>query len=308
MSEKAEKAVQHISDILDEATKPIQQPQPPRVASDFSSTMKTVVQAADDAESVRQHDLDAAVRYKGSQAYEDAIHDADARYSNSLESVQSSAKAALKGIVGEMMSEYQKNMLRPLPDDIFRQAQTFSMIFHPTADAYRRYLSAFQDYPSATEILVSKYKADLPDYVPKDPDGAVFAPMERLSGEGVQNFCDRLLQNGFMLIDGLTGGKMNPILSAQVNGIRSATDPLDVLRLVSMANSVGAVQEFLENVDSAYRPSTQAEVPEDSMEHKYEASQNYQEIVSAAHKQAQAESERAKTVYFPAKGTKVRNS
>lgn len=299
MSKETEKAIQHISDILDEATKPIQQPQPPRVASDFSSTMKSVIQAADDAESVRQHDLDGAVRYQGSQAYEDAVHDADARYSSSLQSVQSSAKAALKGIIGEMVSEYQKNALRPLPDDVFRQAQTFSMISRPSVDAYRRYQSAFQDYPSAMEVLVSKYKADLPNYIPRDADGAAFAPMEQLSGNEIQNFCDRLLQNSFMLIDGLTGGKMNPIQSAQVNGIRSATDPVDVLQEAALVNTTAEVQRVLENVDSTYRPSAQAEAPEDEMERKYQAAKNYQEIVESAGKNAEAEIQRAKSLYFP---------
>lgn len=286
MSKETEKAIQHISDILDEATKPIQQPQPPRVASDFASAMKGVIQAADDAESVRQHALDGAARYQGSQAYEDAVHDADAHYSESIKGLADAAKPAIQGIVGEMLREYQKNAMQPLPDNVFRLAQTFNMISRPGADVYQRYQNVFQDFPAAMEVLVSKYKADQPTYVPRFPDGVPFTPTEQLSDAEVQAFCDRLLRNSYTLIDSLVGDKFDQITEAQTNGIRNAANPIDVLRVTAMANGDGEVQNFLENVDSAYRPSIQDEAPEDGMERKYRESQSYQEIISAAEEQA----------------------
>ena len=290
MSEKTEKAVQHISDILDEATTPVQQPQPPRVASDFSSAMKSVVQSADSAESIRQHNIDAAVRYQGSQAYEDAIKVANQHYESAMSSLESGAKAALKGIVGEMMREYETNAMEPLPDGILKQLQTFNMIQHPSAEVYERYQQIFQDYPNATEVLCSKYESEESDgYVPKYVgSGAAFAPMKQLTGDEIQGFCSRLLKNSFALVESLANGKGNAISAAQIDAIRNADNPIRVLSAVAMANSDTETMRVLEQIDSHYKPSLQQDAPEDSMERKYEASAHYQEVLNAANEQAKA--------------------
>lgn len=290
MSEKTEKAVQHISDILDEATKPIQQPQPPRVASDFSGAMKSVVQSADDAENIRQHDIDAAALYQGSQAYEDATKAANRRYESNMSGIVSSAKAALKGIIGEMLREYEANTMKPLPDGILNQLQTFNMIRHPSAETYERYQQIFQDYPNATEVLCSKFKNEESEgYVPRySGSDAVFAPMEQLTGVEIQGFCNRLLKNSFALVESLADGKGNAISAAQINAIRNADNPIRVLSAVSMANSDSETMKVLKQIDSHYKPSLQQDAPEDSMERKYEADAHYQEMLNAANEQSKA--------------------
>lgn len=300
MSEKTEKAVQHISDILDKATKPVSLPQPPQVASDFSSTMKSVVQSADDAATLRQHDFDAAVSYQGSQAYEDATKAANQRYESTMLRLGSSAKAALKGIIGEMLREYETNTMRPLPDDILRQLQTFNMIQHPSAEIYERYQSIFQDYPSAVEVLCSKYENEESEgFIPKySGSGAVFTPMKQLSGNEIQGFCARLLKNSFALIDDLANGKGNAVSAAQIDAIRKANDPVHVLSATAMADSDAETMKVLEQIDSQYKPSMQGDAPEDSMERKYQANRNYQEITDAAEKHSKATTQRVWDTYL----------
>lgn len=114
----------------------------------------------------------------------------------------------VKSAIALFREQYEKSTMRPVPDDIMKELQVFSMLQHPSAAQYQRYERIFKDYPQAQEILLSKYDADMeptsdgkPGYVPKNGE-TPFVPYRPMSSDAVQRSLDTLLKNAYGLIDG----------------------------------------------------------------------------------------------------------
>jgi hypothetical protein len=198
---------------------------------------------------------------------------------DSAPSFAEAAKAALKSAVHLARGQYERNMTAPLPGNILKQLQVFSLIQHPSADCYNRYQEIFKGYPSAREALVSKYNADANDktdpYIPKDASGNVtFTPDSGMDYSGAKTYLTGLLKGGFGLIDAICSGDSGSAAQAQIQAAQESKTPVEMMVAVSNAVNDTETKKFLSFTDRDYRSSTEEESFEDAIEREYNAENN----------------------------------
>jgi hypothetical protein len=279
-------ALESIDKRLDEHFKPAKQPTPPQCAREFADVVKGFLSGARDAQAIRQDALKKAEPYEGSQAYSGIVADANSKYADNVSGLADSAKAAVKSAIALFREQYEKNTMRPVPDDVLKEVQMFSMLAHPSASQYQRYERVFRDFPQAQEILVSKYDADMEPtddgkkgYVPKYGSGAIFAPYRPMSDVEVQSALDTLQKNAYSLIDGVDTD--NIMANAQRAAVERAVTPAETLAGLNI-DYTEKVERLLSAVDWTYRPSTKEENPENSTEEEYNRDKSYHDMIDKA--------------------------
>lgn len=284
--EKTAKALEDIDKKLDEHFKPVPPSTPPQCARMFSDALKGFLEAVRSAKDVRQHAIEQAEPYKGSQAYSGIVADADSKYADDVSSLQKQAKAAVKAAIALFRDQYTKNTMRPVPDDVLKEVQMFSMLIHPSASQYQRYERVFRDFPQAQEILVSKYDADMEPtgdgkkgYVPKFENGITFTPYRPMSDAEIQDSLDRLQKNAYHLIDNVDSDSI--MANAQRTAVEKAVTPAETLAGVNVDYTEKA-ERLLSAIDWTYRPSTKEENPEDAAEEKYNRDKSYHDMLDEA--------------------------
>lgn len=285
--EKTAKALEGIDKKLDEHFNPAPPSTPPQCARMFSDTLREFLEGVRSANEIRQHVVKAAEPFKGSTGYDRLIEDADDKYHADVSGLQEDTKAAVKAAISLFRDLYEKNTMRSVPSDVMQQLQVFSMLVHPSADQYAKYQKIFQDYPSAMEVLCSKYDADMeptsdgkPGYAPKN--GVLpFAPNRGMSDAEVSAALDMLLRNAYSMIDGACSDNPGLVTAAQIRKAEQATNPVQMISAVNVDYDA-KTERLLSAVDFEYRPSTKEESPEDVAEEEYRRDKAHRDMVEEA--------------------------
>lgn len=286
-------ALESIDKRLEDALNPAPSSAPPQCARMFSDTLKEFLEAVRSAKDIRQHAVKAAEPFKGSTGYDSLIEDANDKYNADVSNLREHTKGAVKAAIALFRDLYEKNTQRAIPSSVMQQLSIFSMLAHPSAAEYERYQRVFRDYPTAQEVLLSKYDADMeqtgdgkPGYVPKFGSGVAFTPYRPKDANAVQNSLDMLLNNAYGLIDGACIDHPGVVAAAQVRKAEQATNPVQMISAVNVDDDSNS-EQLLSVIDYEYRPSTKEKSPEDTAAAQYARYKVRSDIIAEGERQSE---------------------
>ena len=282
-------ALESIDKRLESAFEPKEIPALPQCVRAYADIMRHFLDAVDNVQDRRDADIRREEPYRGSAGYDAEVADIQSRCNEKIDGLKENAKQGIKAVCAVMRDTYEQGISQAVPDDVLRSVQLFSALQHPSADQYSRFQRIFQDFPAAQEVLVNKYDADAaktadgkPGYIPKygGPDGAVaFSPERPMSDSEVQAKLNGLQRAAYALID--RAGGDNAVMNVVADHVLNAADPVEAIRATVSCGRADA-DRFVRAIDFSYRPSVQAEAPEDTTAKQYEWDKELDEQTQAA--------------------------